>query len=379
MPNMPKIGLNLTILVLGLSLIAIAIGTQQHALGKSIVLIDTGNHQSASWQFTNELSELWRKNFPELDTTIVPAYTADIEKRFENLQLKNSRFVIAPLTTSVNQIMLNLPIKLVAVLWEVYVVPIDLGNKNEAISLNNHINWYVTEKSVIIPELMRALNKPYFAESIRAEYQFRKPFVGQSKTQTRSDSSHDNQLSNESVATNSYSGTIQPLIPLDETDPSEKSQTFEQSARIAGLEDFDTNVLQVENGLVQEIVSEYREGILFFEMMGSIRSLDKALENELTTTKFKQSIRDFLISVHPWIQPVYKRRVKLKTLGFNMALFVHDDEDPEFVETLVKLLATPQKSYFPTSFIFRNLSIQKTKEISPIYMHAGSLKFFSMD
>ncbi len=379
MPAMSKIVSKLTIIILSFYLITIAMGTPQYALGKSIVQIETGNHQSASWQFTTELSELWRKNFPELDTSIAPAYTDDIEKRFENLQTKNSRFVIAPLTMSANQVMLTLPIKLVTVLWEVYVVPIDIGNKNEAISLNNYSNWYVTEKSVIIPELMRALNKPYFAESIRTEYEFMMPVISQPETQSGSESSNDNQLSNESIDTNSNGGVAQLPLASNGTDPVENSQTFQQSARIAGLEDFDTNVLQIGSGLIQEVVSEYREGILFFEMMGSFRSLDKAFENKLTTSALNQNIQEFLVSVHPWIQPVYKRRAKLKTLGFSMALFVHADEDPEFVESIIKLLTTRQKSYFPTSFIFSNLSIQKTKEISPIYMHTGSLKYFNLD
>ncbi len=87
MPVMSKIVSKLTILFLSFSFI-IAMWTHQYALGKSIVQIETGSHQSASWQFTIELSELWRKNFPELDTSLAPAHTADIEKRFENLQLK---------------------------------------------------------------------------------------------------------------------------------------------------------------------------------------------------------------------------------------------------------------------------------------------------
>lgn len=345
-------------------------GIPQPALGKSIMQIETGNHQSASWQFTIELSELWRKSFPELDTSIVPAYTAHIEERFENLQNKNSRFVIAPLTMSANQTMLNLPIKLATVLWEVYVVPINIGNKKEPIGLNNYSNWYVTDKSIIIPELIRALNKSYFAETIRAEYESRIPFKNQPESQSETEAGNDRQFNN---------GEPQPLLQLSETDPEGNGETFQQSARIIGLEDFDTAVLQVENRLVPEVVSEYRNGILFYEMMGSIRNLENLFENKLTTSALNQKIQDFIVSVHPWIQPVYKSRSRLKTLGFSMALFVHADEDPEFVEDIIKLLAKPQKSYFPTSFIFSNLSIQKTKEISPIYMHAGSLKYFNLD
>ncbi|MBT3225115.1 MAG: hypothetical protein HN580_18330 [Deltaproteobacteria bacterium] len=341
--------------------------------------IETGDHQSASWQFTIELSDLWQKNFPDLDISFSPSYTSEIAERFENLLSKNARLVIAPLSMSANQTMLSFPIRLVTVLWEVYVVPIDIGNKNEPISLNNYRNWYISEKSVVIPELMRALNKSFFAETIRAEYEYKMSVIKTPETRTGTDITDKRQFNDDSIDTELNIEPTQPILKPFENDQADNSQIFQKLAQIAGLKDFDTEVLRIDNDMIQEVVSEYRDGILFYEMMGSILSLKEALESKLTTTSFKRNVQDFLVSVHPWIQPMYKRRARLKTLGFNMALFVHADEDPEFVKNIIKVLAKRPKSYFPTSFILRNLSIQKTKEILPIYLHAGSLKYFGLD
>lgn len=360
MSYMSKNNLNFVVSYLRFLLIFILAGVPQSGFGKNILQVETGNHQSASWQFTIELSGLWQKQFPEMGLSISPSYTSDIETRFKNLEQKNSRFVIAPLDTTANQIMLNRPIRLITVLWEVYLIPIDISRKNEPINLNNYRYWYISEHSVIVPKLMQALNKPSFAEAVRSEYESRIPFVKEPEIITEEESD-------------------QPLFKPFEISPAEDSQSFYQSAQIAELNDFDTEILQIKNETIQEIVSEYREGILFYEMIGSMQHLKNVLENHLTTTYFSQNVQDFLVSVHPWIQPVHKRRAGLKTVGFNMAFFVHADEDPEFVIDIIKLLSVQPKSYFPTSFIFSNLSIQKTKDVSPIFMHAGSLDYFDLD
>ncbi|NQU65973.1 MAG: hypothetical protein HQ517_17060 [SAR324 cluster bacterium] len=322
--------------------------------------VETGDQHTASWQFTIELSELWQKKFPEADFSISPSYTSGIKKRFENLEHKNSRLVIAPLDSTANQIIRNHPVKLAAVLWEVFVVPIDIGINKKPISLKNYRYWYISEKSVIIPKLMQDLNKPYFSEMIRNDFKNRIP-LGNNLEKTAEEVSR------------------QPLYNLSQIDSEEDSLIFGNSAQVAGLTDFKTEILQIKNDTIQEIISEYREGILFFEMIGPIQALESVLEKKLTTTYFSKNIQDFLVSMHPWIHPVYKRRAGLKTLGFNMALFVHYDEDPEFVKSIIMLLSEQPQSEFPPSFIFDNLSIQKTKEISPFFIHAGSLDYFNLD
>ncbi len=379
MPSMSKIEINPKMLLLVALAIACSLMVVPVSFGKNVFQIETGNYESASWQFTVEFSELWQKNFPELESGFSPVYTENTEKRFSNLIEKNSRFVIAPLDTAANQIMLSRPVKLVTLLWTVYLVPVDIDGKNETINLSNYRYWYVLDHSVIVSELMQALNKPFFSEALRTQYQKRMSVAGlsdepETDLADSEDELYDAQAINESD--DQLGGNSLRSLELQ----TEKSgSVFRQSAKIAGLDSFKAEILRVDNSMIPEIVNEYRQGILFVEMMGSINHLKKSFEFPISTTGFEQNIQDFLVSVHPWIQPVYKSRVRLRTLEFNMALYVHADEDAEFVESIIKLLSDRQKTYFPISFIFGNLTIQKTKELSPLYIHAGSLKYFDLD
>jgi len=342
--------------------------------------IETGTPQSASWQFTLELSELWQKQHPETESGFTPSFTRNIDERFENLIQKNSRFVIAPRDAIADQIMLNRPVRLATLLWSVYLVPIHIGGKKEAITLNNYRYWYVFDRSVIIPELLQALNKPYFAENLRTKYQERISTIETAEVTTDDlldiENGQDGELLDNTIFEENLAEGDSEVFQLI---PKHDDRDFQLSAQIAGLNEFETEVIQVDQQMIQEIVTEYREGILFYEMMGPIKHLKNSFEVPLSTTGFNQNIKDFLISVHPWIHPVYKSRAGLGTLEFSIALYVHKDEDSEFVEQIIKLLSGRLKSYFPTSHIFSNLSIQKTKDLSPLFMHAGSLKYFDLD
>jgi len=356
--------------VICLLLALVVAGLPKWGFGKDMMIVETGNHHSASWQFTNELSELWQKTYPEMNLGMMPSHTGSVEKRFDNLLKKKSRFVIAPLTSAAQQITLNRPIKLVTLLWSVYLVPIDIGGKNEPIDLNNYRYWYIPGQSVIIAELMHALNKSFLADTIRAEYNERTAALRTSETSLFQGERNALDIREESSG---------PLTEALSAKPDKRSLIFQKSARIAGLKNFNTEILRVENRSIREIFSQYHEGILFYEMTGSIDNLELALGNKLVTTHFDQNIQDFLVSIHPWIQPVYKSRAGQKTLEFNMALFANANENSNFIVNILKLLSDPPKSYFPPSFIFGNLSIQRTKEISPIFIHAGSLKYFDLN
>lgn len=379
MPTMPKTELMIKPMRLFLIATFILFSMPWPGFGKNVIQVETGNYQSASWQFTLELSELWQKKFPEEESCFAPVYMKDVEARFTNLIAGNSRFVIAPLDGVANQIMLSRPVRLVSLLWTVYLVPIDIGQKKEKINLNNYRYWYVSDHSVIVPTLMRALSKTYFAETARISHQQRIQGVPQADESEADTPESENGLFN--IGQDEDTVDLQPRNTFEALGLNQESNSldFKQSAEIAGLGSFGTEILRVDTGMIPEIVEEYREGIFFFEMIGSINHLKKSFASSISTAGFEQNIQDFLVSIHSWIKPVYKYRVGLNTLEFNMALYVHEDEDPEFVEEIIKMLSDPPKSYFPPSFLFGNLAVQKTKEVSPLFMHAGSLKYFDLD
>lgn len=350
------------------------------AAAKDVLQVETGTYQSASWQFSLELSELWEKNFPETETGFAPTYTESVEERFSQLIAKNSRLVIAPLTAAVNQMMFSRPVKIVSLLWTVHLVPIDIGVRGRTITLSSYRYWYVPEHAVIISELMFALKKSFLAAEIRSQYQRRSNYAGSPDVPEQS-------LNNTApVSADERDSVMGYLQEADDTgvdsigfSSRESRISFRRSAEIAGLDDFKSTVIQVTPEMIPEIVNEYQDGILFVETIGSVNHLTEALNASISTVELKDNIRDFLISIHPWIQPVYKSRMKLQTLEFNMALFVHAEEEAEFVENILKLLTDRPKTYFPASFIFSNLNVQKTKDISPLFIHPSSLKHFGLD
>ncbi|MCP4750756.1 MAG: hypothetical protein GY866_07680 [Proteobacteria bacterium] len=139
------------------------------------------------------------------------------------------------------------------------------------------------------------------------------------------------------------------------------------------------DVLLVKNRTLDEIASEYREGILFYEMLGSLSNLINALVQDLNIVGLENELTTRFVDNHPWLEEFRLSRRNIDTVGLKMALFVHESEDPKFVEDIIDVLSHQPSSLFPKSYIMKNLSLKETKKVSPLMLHEGSLKYFGLE
>ncbi|PCI29895.1 MAG: hypothetical protein COB67_03010 [SAR324 cluster bacterium] len=121
---------------------------------ESVMEIDTGNATSASWRFTQELSQLWQQKYPEKESVFIPNYIADLEQRFLRLEQGLSKFVIAPITSWTEQQAEDRPIRVLTPLWNVYLAAITGGEKIEQVSTKDQNTWYASENSSMISQYL---------------------------------------------------------------------------------------------------------------------------------------------------------------------------------------------------------------------------------
>ncbi len=89
--------------------------------------------------------------------------------------------------------------------------------------------------------------------------------------------------------------------------------------------------------------------------------------------------------IHDEINPLFNGETftfssgRVKTIGITYALFIHETEDIDFVKELLEVLDQPPKTNFPKPYLLSNLKLRETKEISPLFLHDGSIDYFDLD
>ncbi|MDH5559879.1 MAG: hypothetical protein OEY59_03400 [Deltaproteobacteria bacterium] len=117
-----------------------------------MISVSTGGKNSLSWSFVEELSKRWQWNFPQKEEMFQPAFKSDFKERLVDLSKNYCKFAIAPLGFIPSEEMLESPIRLVAVLWEVYLIPFSATFNQRNVGLQHPGPWYLPEGAVILED-----------------------------------------------------------------------------------------------------------------------------------------------------------------------------------------------------------------------------------
>ncbi len=334
--------------------------------GKELFEIQTGDSKSASWQFTNQLSEYWlralvlRDKPQNVRSQFVPRHVNGYFNRFKNLNNRKCKLIIAPLRSISELPISEMQIKIVTVLWEMYLTPIEYPG-NDKIGMDDNRVWIIPEDSLIIPAFFNTLKavlpdssadmKPElvdFARSVNWP-----PQVSSGKTPENSEE--------KSTIFSFFGASDDPVDPKSESDP-----------RMNKLK-------VVERNSIPGLVKEGFEGILFFEMIGSHQTLLDEVSSQYQISSLDLSLTKQLLTYNWFLENFSIHRLNVKTVGVTYALFAHEEEDPEFVKELIEVLARQPKSNFERPYLMKNLSLNMTKEISPLFLHDSTISFFNID
>ncbi|MBU2512875.1 hypothetical protein KJ966_16170 [bacterium] len=344
--------------------------------GDSLYEINTGDSNSASWQFTHELSQMWQQKYQDKESYFSPRHVQDLKQRFINLDKQDCKLVIAPLKFVTEMPITDLKVKIVVVLWEVYLAPVDLSERGKEVSFNSHQNWFLPENSYIIPTftnhlvtIVKDASNDLDSEILEFGKKLNNFYTINEADAVGSDSGsgaifdlevepgYQNSTSNQ-VSTDQDS--TMDLKTSDEVIPSEF--TIEELSRA---------------DIIQEL-GDHETGILFYEMIGASNILLSSLGHRYSLVGLEDSLLGNLLKFNPLLEGFSFSRSPIKTVSITYALFVHESEDIEFVKELIGVLVEPPKSYFPGSFLHSNLKLNVTKEISPLFLHEGSIEFFNI-
>ena len=343
------------------------------AVAVDVMDVDTGDSRSASWAFTVELSRLWKQQYPDSDSVFAPHYVEHLNDRFINLEKQTCKFVIAPVKLISELPSNDLNIKIAAVLWEVYLIPIDIGKRDITVALNSHGYWFVPESAFIIPSFVNMLERSQNDQSSDMD--------ADDKDQINNDDSNDTDLPARQSMLTSFGNTM-----VDNTDDTSLENTL-------FYEKFSGRIIQVHNESIPEFTTIIHEqlspdglfsamindGILFYEMLGPLSRLLKTLGRDLKPVGLENDFITLLMDTHPLLDTFHLTRRRIHTVSLTMALFVHEFEEPEFVKNIIELIVKQPESNFAKSYIMRNLSIQRTKRISPLFLHDASIQYFNVD
>lgn len=363
---------------------------------ESQLSIQTGNQNSASWQFTESFSEIWKQKFPDSGFGFTPEFINNSNDRFSNLEEKKCQFTIAPYKSIFGHLSMVSEVKIIAILWEVYLVPIEFSLHKQKIGTSNYQSWYIPEKSVIIPAVLDSSQVLFFSDSIvstfsknqgslilTGEYVYPNPTGLANEVISFQDESDD-------VSNDYETGFLEEEIEL--ADASTDDQREFEYLNIKEDESFETEwvenpriefegieFLKVKNINIKEVIETYTKGILFYEMMGPIRHLKKAFDKKLNIIEFQDDLKDLMTKTHPWLTEFELKRSRFKTISFKMVLYAHESEDAKFVEKILETLTKQPKTLFPRTYLLKNLAIQQTQKISPLLLHEGTLNFFNLN
>lgn len=394
MPYLPKIApccLKKCSAVLFFTAVCCLLSIPAIALGEDIMTIGTGHQGSASWQFTVELSRLWKMKFPERENMFIPKYSENINDRFEELNQMHSRLVIAPLKSMPKELFWGESIKVALILWKTYLAPISIGPGKEKVGFDTHHYWFIAKNSIILPFMLNLANLeiesgPVF---IKTESETVSQIFDIRALLSSWTSDSESTLSCFEPQTNSFEQELSKEISDDEQQLikyfkyREKSSFKESDTAVVPERKFvkqllEVEIFMVENSDLTNISSDYDNGIVFFEMLGPLSNLLEKLDLDMKPVSLQDKFRDRLLELLPWLKPAVIPRAKMATVGITMALFVNEAEDPEFVQDVIKVLMQQPKSFFPSSYLMKNLALKETKTVSSFLLHEGSKIFFDL-
>lgn len=335
--------------------------------GEALFEIQTGNSKSASWHFTNQLSEYWKRNLVLSDkprkfrSQFVPRYVKGFFNRFKNLNNRKCKLIVAPLSSISELPIAEMPIKIVAVLWETYLTPIEsMGGDN--VGMYDDRVWVVPEDALIIPSFFNTLQAvlPDSSADMKPELV---DFV-QSLNWPPSAKNSNIPDTTEEKEEKGFS-----IFGLGDDSDHSETESDPQANKI--------NV--VDRSSVAGLINEGFEGILFFEMIGPHNSLLNKLGSQYQISSLDLSFTNHLLRYNWFLDTFSISKLNVKTVGVTYALFVHEEEDPEFVKELIGVLARQPKTNFERSYLMKNLALNMTKEISPIFLHESTISFFNID
>jgi hypothetical protein len=346
------------------------------ASAEPVINIAVGDINSASWQFTLELSAWWKYVYPEQFVAFEPLFVDNPEKRYELIERGHTRLFIAPLTSNLERVVMNREIKIVTVLWPVYLVPIALGQpERSTVGLKSDRYWYYRPQSTILPILLQRFNQPCLAETIQQQF-VDEGFFDQSLPADMVD-----ELLPENTSSSGH------MIPSEVRAPELGKAGFESAASrmgvgvhddAMGLGGLETVVICLAPQSMHEVVETYHQGTVFFEMTGPLGIIRRHFSRAITVVEPDVDFVAEVTAVAPWIRRVRAPDERFNTIGFEMALFAHDSEDPEFVARLLKVLHQPPLSRFPRAHIMSQLTLARSRTLPPLMLHQGSRSFFDL-
>ncbi len=351
--------------------------------GDSLHEINTGRQNSASWQFTHELSQLWQLKYQEKESFFSPRYVEDLKQRFVNLDKQDCKLVIAPLKSVTEMPITDLQIKIVVVLWEVYLAPVDLSKQNQDVSFGNYQNWYLPENSYIIPTYINQLIEQVKDNSADIEPEIFEFGKRVSNFYTVKDASSEISTGNTNEMDLGQQSFFDPLDLAENSNSisDDESANHGSTADLQTSDGFQQNAFSIEEISRADIGEELlnlEPGIFFYEMIGKNKALLNALGNQYSLVGLEDSLLRNILKTNTLLERFSFSRSSIKTAGITYALFVHETEDIEFVKELLELIVEPPKSNFPKSYLFSNLGLKETKEISPLFLHDVVIEYFNI-
>lgn len=361
MPEMKRVFLSIMVGVLLLCIPAM------QAFGGSIHEIRTGPENSASWQFTENLSLLWGQKHRDKESFFKPSYQESIHQRFIALDRHDCKAIIAPLKSVTDLPITDLGVKIAVVLWESYVAPVVWHENPEEVGLFNYRNWYTQEGAGMIPFFVKRMVSGY---------------------------NNSPRMLNETALSLLFSIDLsdkeyKPGYPLRKEFAEPDASRGEESGNVylSDLPDFSIHypkirITELNREGIIDTVSANEPGILFFEMIGPASSLEDALA--LSTGRSAKIIGmqweliEQLRKYHPLLETFRFSVSNVNTVSITYALFVHEEEDEEFVKALIETLTDPPRTYFPRPYLLNHLKLNETKEISPLFLHKASIEFFDI-
>lgn len=377
---------NLSIL---LFILILTVGCQKSAQALTLFEINTGKPDSASWQFTNEISMIWQQKYRDKESYFAPRYVPELYQRFVNLDKRDCRFIIAPLNAISELPITDLKIKIVAVLWEVYLAPIGFSDAKEEVGFFTHKNWYILEDSQILPYFLNTVRKRYNDPSTDLDSsidEFTRRIVWADSNQIFDfgaeddfvDPSADIELGfliDQSSDISDISGDDEPfsdILTTYDQDIEEKRAPIDEEDIISIL---NLRRTQIKNKL--ESLND--DEVLFYEMLGRASNLIDEIGKNFQILNLEKDFQRRLLQLNPLAETFNFSSGSISTVSLTYALFVHEEEDIELVKELLDALYKPYRTYLSHSYLWSNLQLDETKEISPLFLHEGAIEFYNID
>lgn len=341
--------------VAGLIILLFALEIQ----GSSYHPVRTGPENSASWQFTHLLSRIWKMKHQDKDSYFISVPTDSFLERFQHLNNKECKLIIAPLKSMTNLPITDMKVKIVLVLWQSYLVPIASGHRQQDIGLEMEQGWLLPENSLIIPHFLNRLDRIYEDAPADMDPVLRSFIQSMDWKSALSDFQEEHSKESERMESDSF----QSLYPDNQV----TAETRAAPLRIVKREE------------LSGILSTELDEVLFYEMIGSYSHLTSRISSDNRVMALDAGFINHLMR-HTWfLESHWISGLNIRTVGLTYALYVHEEEDPEFVTELLETLVQQPNTYFPKAYLLENLSSQETKQLSPLFLHESAIEFFDID